>query len=526
MKTQHLPWVIFAGYVTALVFGLAGIGIALNRPELWSHLDLGRQTYAFGMRWGGVLYIVLGALALLIWSFQALGRRRTLQFFLASVSISLAAELIGTSTGWPFGNYAYTSGLGPKVLDRVPFTIPLSWFTVGLASWILATRFSARWLRTTAPWITIPLGVWLLVVWDLVLDPAMAHEAMQARFWVWHETGAYFGMPVINFFGWALTGFAFLTISRLFWKADPPFTVSPNFPLAIYTSNMVFASVLCTLVGLWIPIVIATLFGFVPALLSTFSHSNNRLSSSPRGVRSRPHNRQIENFAWRTLRFLARLTLVGRRYKSQGFELIPSQGPVILAPQHIHHLDDGRVLLALVPRPIRFLVALDWVPSQRWRQAMETLCQLAGWPVIVRPNEFSRPSLVYGYPEAQGVLVRGLREAYSRLCQGQALVVFPEGYPLIDPHLPGRRQNSQSLYEGAVWLAQRTAHMLRMAVPIVPIRIVYSPDRSILVQAGAPIAVTAEHERSVILQRLSLILCEAPEPHIVRFHPATEGKSE
>ncbi|MCS7050908.1 MAG: carotenoid biosynthesis protein, partial [Thermomicrobium sp.] len=227
MRLARLSWIFYLAYVFALAFGVAGIGIALRRPELWAHLEAGRVVYAFGMQWGGVLYIVLGAAAMLSFALATLGSRRALSFFVLSTSISLGAELIGTSTGWPFGNYAYTSGLGPKILDRVPFTIPLSWFTVGLASWLFAAQIGARWFRTTRPEVTIPLGVWLLVVWDLVLDPAMAHEAMQARFWVWHQTGSYYGMPVINFVGWALTGFAFVTASRLAWRSDPPVSQSP-----------------------------------------------------------------------------------------------------------------------------------------------------------------------------------------------------------------------------------------------------------------------------------------------------------
>ena len=56
----------------------------------------------------------------------------------AAIGISLASELLGTSTGFPFGHYTYLNGLGYKVAGLVPFTIPLSWFYLGLSSLLLA----------------------------------------------------------------------------------------------------------------------------------------------------------------------------------------------------------------------------------------------------------------------------------------------------------------------------------------------------------------------------------------------------
>ena len=58
------------------------------------------------------------------------------------------------------------------------------------------------------------------MVWDLVLDPAMAHETLPVTFWVWNQTGPYFGMPVQNFVGWAGTALLFMGLSRWLWRID------------------------------------------------------------------------------------------------------------------------------------------------------------------------------------------------------------------------------------------------------------------------------------------------------------------
>ena len=256
-------------HLGALVFGLAGLLIALPHPELWVGDRLASQVFDFGMRYAGSLHLVLGAAAMLAFGGVAIGWRRTGVFFVLTVVVSLAAELIGTGTGWPFGEYAYTDFLGYKILDRVPFGIPLSWFYLGFAAYLLSSVLVTRFgVRPEALW-TIALGAWLLTVWDLVLDPAMAHEAMPVRFWEWSEAGAYHGTPLKNFTGWMMTGITFMALSRWLWRA--PADLHPNFvwfPFAVYAVNVGFAMVLAASAGLVVPIVLAALLGVVPAAIA------------------------------------------------------------------------------------------------------------------------------------------------------------------------------------------------------------------------------------------------------------------
>ncbi len=199
--------------------------------------------------------MVLGAAAMFAFSVAALGWRRTLIFFVLACGLSLSAELIGTGTGYPFGNYEYTTGLGYKVLGRVPFSIPLSWFYMGLASFMLGSVLA----RGRPVWSVI-MGAYLLTAWDLVLDPAMAHPGLALNFWVWHQAGPYFGMPVQNFAGWSATGALFMGVSRWLWRSDPP-VISPRFPLTVYALNLAFAIVLSAAGDVWIPIGVALAAG-------------------------------------------------------------------------------------------------------------------------------------------------------------------------------------------------------------------------------------------------------------------------
>lgn len=271
---MRLVRILLLSHLAALVFGLIGLLVMLPNPRLWSGSPLGVQVFTLGMQYAGALHILLGALTMLVFGGTVIGWRKTLIFFVVSVAISLGSELIGTATGWPFGNYAYTDGLGVKVLGRVPYTIPLSWFYMGFASYLLATLVLTRltsgaWVGPRwRAWLTVILGAWLLLAWDLVLDPAMAHESLPMKFWVWHETGAYFGMPVRNLGAWFLTGLVYIGVSRLLWREDIGDSASLlNVPLVTYLANVAFAGVMSASVGLWQPIPLAIAFAVAPVAL-------------------------------------------------------------------------------------------------------------------------------------------------------------------------------------------------------------------------------------------------------------------
>lgn len=242
---------LLVSHAAALLFGLGGMLIAIPHPELWSSTAAGRQVFAFGMQYAGSVHMVLGAAAMLVFSGAVLGWRRTLIFFLLACGLSLSAELIGTGTGYPFGNYEYTTGLGYKVLGRVPFSIPLSWFYMGLASFMLGSILARR----HAVW-SVVCGAYLLTAWDLVLDPALAHPGLALNFWIWHQSGPYFGMPIQNFAGWTATAALFMGLSRWLWRSEPP-AISPVFPLTVYLLNLAFAIVLSAAGDVWAPIAVS-----------------------------------------------------------------------------------------------------------------------------------------------------------------------------------------------------------------------------------------------------------------------------
>src|SRR5690606_38376651 len=66
------------------------------------------------------------------------GWRRTLLMLLVAAGITWAFEAVGTATGFPFGAYTYTDKLQPQIA-HVPLLIPLAWFMMLPASWLMAS---------------------------------------------------------------------------------------------------------------------------------------------------------------------------------------------------------------------------------------------------------------------------------------------------------------------------------------------------------------------------------------------------
>jgi len=123
---------------------------------------------------------------------EARGRRGLGAVGLAA-TVGFAAELVGVRTGRPFGHYAYSAKLGPRV-GGVPVLAAAAWAMMARPAWAVAGLISRRW--------RVPLAAGALTAWDVFLDPRMAREG----YWSWPGGGRYEGVPASNFLGWFATG--------------------------------------------------------------------------------------------------------------------------------------------------------------------------------------------------------------------------------------------------------------------------------------------------------------------------------
>lgn len=145
--------------------------------------------------------------------------RAALTLFVISFVISLAYESIGVATGLVYGPYHYTDKLGPKFLGLVPYLIPAAWFMMMYPSLVIAERVSPWPLRQAqggaSGWArglsVAAIGGIVMTAWDVTMDPMM----VRGGHWIWDVNGAYFGIPLQNYWGWWLTTFSVFLVHWL-----------------------------------------------------------------------------------------------------------------------------------------------------------------------------------------------------------------------------------------------------------------------------------------------------------------------
>lgn len=163
------------------------------------------------------------------WSFS---RVVTIVAFMLIATWSI--EAVGLATGFPFGNYAYTSKLLPQS-SGVPWLIPIAWLMMLPPAWAVAATIidSIRSSYQRIIWIVFAgISGFAFTAWDLYLDPQMVARGL----WYWETPGGYFGIPWGNFAGW------WLTASILTWLIRPR-NLSRLPLLTIYTITWAFQAV-------------------------------------------------------------------------------------------------------------------------------------------------------------------------------------------------------------------------------------------------------------------------------------------
>lgn len=260
--SRQLEWrlAVFALALHALLSAFSAFAFAtfLTPPyPAWLATPDSQRALAFGMQWGGQTTVVLGAVAGLVFLARCIGWQRALTVFALSFCISLASELTGTSTGFPFGAYGYTPQLGYRIAGLVPFNIPTSWFYMLVASLAICGRILPARDDSKSRWWWALVAALVLTAWDVSMDPAMVKTAH----WLWNVpdlsarsvvaqfvgTPFFFGMPLTNWLGWLLTG---VIVARVMLAVVPPTQwaarVSPSrFPLVVYAVNGLLPITIC-----------------------------------------------------------------------------------------------------------------------------------------------------------------------------------------------------------------------------------------------------------------------------------------
>ena len=159
-----------------------------------------------------------------------LGWRRTGAFLLIGWMTAFLCEFSSTRVGVPFGFYYYNgSTVGQELyVADVPFMDSLSFTFLLFASYCMALVFilpsvphsRSPWLHLMldpairTSWPVLVLTAAFLMLIDVIIDPV----ALRGDRWFlgliygYPEPGVYFGIPLMNFVGWAVVGLIALSM--------------------------------------------------------------------------------------------------------------------------------------------------------------------------------------------------------------------------------------------------------------------------------------------------------------------------
>jgi uncharacterized membrane protein len=178
---RAIPWVLALATVLAQIMWV----LATDR-FWWTHIVVGTffltsATHAVihrGARWASA-YIVI------------------------TLAFGYGIELLGTTTGMPFGDYSYAEEIGTNAVPSiagVPMIVPLAWAMMAYPALVVAWRVTGGAARATVALV----GAIALTAWDFFLDPQMVAEG----WWTWSDPSLHLpgipNIPLQNFIGWLL----------------------------------------------------------------------------------------------------------------------------------------------------------------------------------------------------------------------------------------------------------------------------------------------------------------------------------
>lgn len=193
-------------YVVAILMLLAVSAFFMVNVPLpaWSHYVSGVNVVLFAMpafwatrRWlgwrdAGLLWAALGIYALLL-------------------------ETSAIYTGFPYGHFGYSDLLGAKLFGATPWTVFLAWTPL-----ILGAYAAARKLLENAV-MRVAATALIATAFDLVLDPG----AVRLGFWQYSGNGGFYGVPLLNFAGWLVSGSIAVVMIEAFLLLRKPLLPTP-----------------------------------------------------------------------------------------------------------------------------------------------------------------------------------------------------------------------------------------------------------------------------------------------------------
>jgi putative membrane protein len=142
--------------------------------------------------------------------------------FICLFSMGMISEMIGTNTGFLFGDYQYKSTLGPSIF-KVPWIIGINWFLVVYGSYSIVCVIAEKWFPND-------MGKPILRIFAIAIDTAlltcffdwiMEPVAVYLDFWSWTD-GI---IPNYNYLCWFIISLMMALLLAVFKKTPNSFSI-------------------------------------------------------------------------------------------------------------------------------------------------------------------------------------------------------------------------------------------------------------------------------------------------------------
>lgn len=153
--------------------------------------------------------IVLFALPSYIGAIRQRGFGKALMLIVALGLFGLVFESVSVKTGYPYGQFVYSDTLGYKIFGLTPWTVAFAYPPLVLGAFWLASKITKTGMR-------IVLTALFALALDIVLDPALTRMGI----WQWAKAGPFYGVPLMNFGGWFVSGLISGWIIHKIWGKE------------------------------------------------------------------------------------------------------------------------------------------------------------------------------------------------------------------------------------------------------------------------------------------------------------------
>lgn len=218
---------------------------------------LGFDLLPSWLEWANAVFLILAGTLGFIYFLRRFGKGAGITIGSIIFFATFIVEGAGANSGFLFGSYNYTALFAPNLFG-VPIAIGFAWLMVIATSHVLA-----RWIfpnGTIAYAVTGGLGA---VIMDLIIDP-VAYRLKS--YWIWEDTGWYYGIPWTNFFGWFLVSFVLHILIDWVMRRKSMVIVSETAErrmVLLYILMIGMFAMLGAIGGLWLAVAAST----IPAIL-------------------------------------------------------------------------------------------------------------------------------------------------------------------------------------------------------------------------------------------------------------------